>query len=172
MYKDEIEKFRKQKDTFFKTNGQSPLKPEQRPSFSGLSYYPVNEDLALHLEAKEFEDKEEIEMQTSTGDLRTYLRWGTVTFTVDGEEATLTLYFSPAHRHFFLPFMDATSGDETYGAGRYIDPHPLEDNIFQVDFNQAYSPYCAYNENYSCPIPPQENRLKVAIRAGEKSFTE
>jgi hypothetical protein len=69
---------------------------------------------------------------------------------------------------YFLPFMDATSGDETYGAGRYLEIEPLPGGKLLVDFNMAYNPYCAYNEYWSCPIPPKENRLSVPIEAGEK----
>jgi uncharacterized protein (DUF1684 family) len=109
-------------------------------------------------------------MQTSTGDVRSYLRWGRVHFSVDDQPAELTLFYSPESGYFFLPFMDATSGQETYGAGRYLEPHMVDETRVQIDFNLAYSPFCAYNENYSCPIPPAENRLKVRIEAGEKNL--
>lgn len=164
----QIEQFRQQKDDFFKKHPQSPLPPETRASFTGLVYYAVDPNLAFTLTAEELDPKEEIQMQTSTGDLRRYQRWGQVHFVVDAQEAALTLYYSPELGHFFLPFMDATSGSETYGAGRYLDPQQLEDGVFVIDFNLAYAPFCAYNPNYSCPIPPSENRLKVPIRAGEK----
>jgi len=163
--------FRKEKNAFFKNHPQSPLPPETRANFDGLVYYPIDEDLNLMLEAEEFEEKDAIQMQTSTGDLREYLRWGRVHFSVDEQPAALTLFYSPQSGHFFLPFMDATSGQETYGAGRYLDPHMVDESHFQVDFNLAYAPFCAYNENYSCPIPPTENRLKVRIEAGEKNLS-
>jgi uncharacterized protein (DUF1684 family) len=85
---------------------------------------------------------------------------------VDGEEVRLTIY--EADYGFFLPFADANAGSETYSAGRYLEPEYLGDNRFHVDLNQAYNPYCAYSPDWSCPITPPENRLKVAIRAGEK----
>ena len=163
-----VQQFRQQKDEYMKFSPQSPIPHDERSAFQGLEYYDYNEALALRLPASEFDDKEEIEMQTSTGDLRNYLRWGEINFEVDGKPARLTLYYSPAHGHFFLPFMDATSGTETYGAGRYLDPEMVDDGVFEVDFNMAYSPFCAYNPAYSCPIPPAENRLKVPIEAGEK----
>ena len=71
---------------------------------------------------------------------------------------------------FFLPFVDNLAGSETYPAGRYLEPEPLPDGKYLIDFNQAYNPYCAYNEHWSCPLTPFENRLKVPIRAGEKIF--
>ena len=111
-----------------------------------------------------------LEMQTTTGDVQTYERFGRFRFTVDGEQAELTIYANP--HGYFLPFADSSAGKETYGAGRYLEPERLPDGRFRIDFNMAYNPYCAYNELYSCPITPFENRLKVPIRAGEKVFEE
>ena len=107
-------------------------------------------------------------MQTSTGDVQSYIRYGRFQFEVEGEKTELTLYASD--HGYFLPFVDSQAGDVTYGAGRYLDPDPAHDGKFLIDFNLAYNPYCAYNEMWSCPIPPAENRLKVAIKAGEKNF--
>jgi uncharacterized protein (DUF1684 family) len=97
-----------------------------------------------------------------------YRRFGRFTFTVDGQEAQLTIFTDG--QGYFLPFVDAQAGKETYGAGRYLEPEPLPNGKFLVDFNLAYNPYCAYNENWSCPLTPAENRLKVAIRAGEMTY--
>ena len=74
------------------------------------------------------------------------------------------------HHGYFLPFADALAGTETYGAGRYLDPEAIGDGRFLLDFNLAYNPYCAYNEQWSCPITPRDNRLAVPIRAGERLF--
>jgi hypothetical protein len=167
-YQEEIEIARQQKDEFFRFHPQSPLPEHLRAGFKGLDYFPVNENLNLILMLEEFADKESIQMATSTGDSRAYQRWGLLKFEVEGQAVQLTLYYSAPHQHFFLPFMDASSGSESYSAGRYLDPHVQADGLVQVDFNQAYSPYCAYNPDYSCPIPPQENRLRVRIAAGEK----
>jgi uncharacterized protein (DUF1684 family) len=117
---------------------------------------------------EEFAEKDEIEMQTTGGDVQAYTRFGKIRFSVDGEEAELTIYASP--QGFFLPFVDALAGKETYGAGRYLEPEMIGGGRLLVDFNLAYNPYCAYNEQWACPITPRENRLKVPIRAGEKVF--
>jgi uncharacterized protein (DUF1684 family) len=159
---------RRMKDEFFKSHPQSPLTPDQQKQFTSLSYYDPNPDLDLTLEAEEFEDKDVVQMQTSTGDIKVYQKWGKISFEVGSDTAELTLFYSPDHGSFFLPFMDGTSGSETYGAGRYIDPEWLGGNRVHVDFNIVYSPYCAYNDRWNCPIPPMENRLKVRIEAGEK----
>ena len=117
---------------------------------------------------EEFPVKEKVEMQTTTGDVQTYERFGRFHFQAEGQEAELTIFQSS--NGFFLPFVDSLAGKETYPAGRYLEPEPLADNRFIVDFNLAYNPYCAYNEMWSCPITPLENRVKVPIRAGEKIF--
>jgi len=166
--KSELEAFREAKDAFFKTDRQSPLTREQRKAFKGLDYFPENPALRLEVLVEEFPEKQEIEMQTSTGDVQRYRRYGRFKFEVDGQEAQLTLYGDDDS--FFLPFVDSLAGSETYGAGRYLEPERLDDNRFLVDFNLAYNPYCAYNEAWSCPLTPFENRLKVPIRAGEKNF--
>ncbi|MCI0711039.1 MAG: DUF1684 domain-containing protein [Chloroflexi bacterium] len=167
-----LEHERHQKDYFFKNHPHSPLTAAQKAKFTSLEYYPVDESLNLQIEIEEFPDKPQLQMQTSTGDVRTYLKWGRFQFDVGSDTAELTIYYSPEMDHYFLPFMDATSGNETYSAGRYIDPEYLGNGQFHIDFNLAYSPYCAYNANWSCPIPPAENRLKVRIEAGEKKPSE
>ena len=111
-------------------------------------------------------------MQTSTGAERVYERLGWVTFSVHGVSARLALYAPEGDSQpseAFVPFMDATSGLETYEGGRYLEAELTGESV-TLDFNLAYNPYCAYADHWSCPIPPLENRLKVAILAGEKTF--
>lgn len=168
----ELSDFRAAKDRYFGSDPDSPLLPAQRDHFRGLAYYEETPALALVVEPKPFAEQEQIEMQTSTGDSATYVRWARARFSVDGEQATLTVYRDAHSGGYFLPFVDAGAGRDTYGAGRYLDVHPLEDGRLLVDFNYAYNPYCAYNERWSCPIPPAENRLSVAIRAGERVFED
>jgi len=166
----ELEEFRKQKDEFFKHSPQSPLTPEQQASFDGLKYFDENPDLRFEVEIERFPEAERIQIQTTTGDVQTYERYGRFSFEADGESAQLTVYRN--ENGFFLPFADAQAGQETYGAGRYLEPEPAGGGRLYVDFNLAYNPYCAYNANWSCPITPAENRIKVAVRAGEKVFEE
>lgn len=172
----QLSNFREQIDDFMQFHPQSPLDDDRRDSFTGLDYYDENPALAFIAAVERLPDDEPlIEMETSTGDTRSFRRWGTFEFEVDGEPARLTLYSDAAGGEFFLPFRDATSGDETYGAGRYLDNHrpglrQVGENEMEVDFNYAYNPYCAYSPYFSCPLPPRENWLKVSIRAGEKDF--
>jgi uncharacterized protein len=164
----DLEAVRAEKDEFFGSHPQSPLTLEQKQSFVGLNYFPENDGLRLEVKVDEFPTKEKFEMQTSTGDVQPYEKFGKFQFMVDGKQAELTIYQS--QHGFFLPFVDSLAGAETYPAGRYLEPEPLPGGRFFVDFNIAYNPYCAYNEMWSCPITPAENRLKVSIRAGEKLF--
>jgi len=166
----DLEMFRAEKDEFFGSHPQSPLTREQKQAFKGLNYFPENPALSLEVQVEEFPEKTRFEMQTSTGDVQVYEKFGRFKFSVEGLEVELTIYRSP--HGFFLPFVDAQAGRETYPAGRYLEPEALPGNRFIVDFNHAYNPYCAYNEMWSCPITPAENRLKAAIRAGEKLFHE
>ena len=165
-----LDYFRTGKDEFFRTHSQSPLTSEQKKDFKGLNYFPENESLRLEVIVDEFPVKVSFEMQTSTGDVQVYEKFGKFCFTVDGKEVELTIY--EAQHGYFLPFVDSLAGSETYPAGRYLEPEALPGGRFLVDFNVAYNPYCAYNERWSCPITPAENRLKVAVRAGEKLFHE
>jgi len=162
----DLTEFRKSKDEFVAHDHHSPLTSAQKRHFDGLEYFPENPDLKLELEVEEFSEKEIIQMQTSTGDVQNHTRYGKIHFNVDNEEVELTLY-KDSHG-YFLPFADSLAGKETYGAGRYLEPQSLLGGKVLVDFNHAYNPYCAYNDLYSCPLTPWENRLKVPIKAGEK----
>lgn len=163
-----LDDIRKGKDDFFAHHPQSPLTSVQKQSFHSLSYFPENPTLRLEVELEKVPAGQEITIETSTGDMRTYQRIGLFSFEVDGQPAQLTIFFN--EYGYFLPFVDALAGKETYPAGRYLEPEELPGGRFLVDFNLAYNPYCAYNERWSCPLTPPENRLRVPIRAGEKVF--
>lgn len=164
----DLEQFRQMKDEFFRTDHHSPLTADQKRNFQGLIYFPENPDLDVVVELDRFHEQEEVQMQTTTGHVQTYIKYGRFHFSVNGQDAQLTIY---ANEHgYFLPFADSLAGKETYGAGRYIEPERTADGRFHVNFNLAYNPYCAYNELYSCPITPFENRIKVPVQAGEKVF--
>lgn len=163
---DELTSFRLEKDDFFAKSAHSPLTGEQKKLFHGLNYFPENPDLRLEVTVKPFDKQGTIQMQTTTGALQVYTRLGRFSFTVDSQKAELTIYKDK--NGFFLPFVDELAGSETYGAGRYLEPVNIGQNRFKVDFNLAYNPYCVYNERWSCPLTPPENRLDVPVRAGEK----
>jgi uncharacterized protein (DUF1684 family) len=164
-----IERLRAEKDAFFREHPESPLLREQRRAFRGLRYYPPDETLVFEVAPEEYPEPEVVTMQTSTGDEQDYVRWARVAFRVEGRDLGLTV-FRDGHGGYFLPFTDAGRGVETYGAGRYLEPEPLPEGRLRLDFNAAYNPYCAYNDEWSCPLPPAENHLPVNIRAGEMLF--
>jgi uncharacterized protein len=144
----ELEDFRAEKDAFFRDDPRSPATPGQRNGFGRLAYFREEPGLAIlaKLEAQGVDRDETIEMQTTTGGVQVYRRAGIARFEVDGEPAAVTLYASEDMDELFLPFRDATSGRETYGAGRYLEVEPPgADGRVLVDFNAAYNPYCAYN---------------------------
>jgi uncharacterized protein (DUF1684 family) len=164
--------FRKAKDEFFRSDPQSPLDQPQKKAFNGLHYYPENPDLRYTLRLENAEETELVTLATSTGDEQEYLHIGQIRIGVKGQEAILQVYVSTEGGDYFIPFVDATAPVETYGAGRYLEPEDLGGGQLLVDFNLAYNPYCAYNDRWSCPIPPRANRIVARIEAGEKKFHE
>ena len=171
FYIDTIEAERAQKETFFRSSPYSPI--EDKINFKGLDYFPPNPAFRYTLTLNRADSPELLTFQTSTGDEQEYQRLGTVEFEVEGQAAQLAVYKAEEHEGLFLPFRDATSGTETYGAGRYLEPEILSSGVIVVDFNLCYNPFCAYSEVYSCPLPPFENHLtRIAIRAGEKRYTK
>jgi hypothetical protein len=161
-----LDSLRRQKDEFFRHSPHAPLTPAQRAAFDGLRYYPYDPTLDLILPIERFGDAvQPLPIETTTGDTRYYLPYGRIHFEAEGQTVSLTLY--ETEHGLFLPFVDANKGTETYPAGRYLDLELLPGDRVHVDFNLAYNPYCAYGPQWSCPITPPENRLTVAIRAGE-----
>ena len=172
-YKDAVEGFRLDKDEFFKTDPRSPLPESERAAFTGLPYYPVDEGLAFEdrvLEPYTGDEPSNFQIPTSDGKLRPAHRAGVLRFELDGEPRELTAYTFDGGdgQSLFVPFLDQTSGTETYGAGRYLDLEPEADGTYALDFNLAYHPSCVYDAKFSCPLTPAENRLPVRIEAGER----
>lgn len=176
-YVDSLNGIRHFKNEWMAQNDSSPIKDNERDTFTGLDYYPVDLDYVFRTRLHTYEDPESLTIGTTTGDEREVIRYGYIDFTVDGQDARLHAYKFTAHKgtdleeYLFIPFKDATSGTETYHGGRYLDVKEEIPGVVLIDFNDAYNPYCVYNEIYSCPIPPDENHVDVAIRAGEKMYT-
>ena len=167
----ELESFRAAKDKFYRRDHRAPLTPEQQRGFKGLSYFPENDALVIKARIDRNVQPGIVHMETTKGEQQDYRRSGVAHFEVDGRAAQVTLYASDSSHNLFLPFRDATSGKETYGGGRYLDLHTHGDDVL-IDFNYAYNPNCAYNPDWSCPLPPAENWLEVPIRAGEMTFPD
>jgi uncharacterized protein (DUF1684 family) len=183
-YASALDEMRQEKDEYFGSEPDSPIPPEERSDFAGLKYYPANLAYRVQAQIVPFDNPETVQMATTTGHIRQQLRYGELHFKVNGQDLRLTGYLDPhyaehhhGHQHgveLFIPFRDATSGKESYGAGRYLEVQVEENEdgaqVATLDFNLAYSPYCAYNEAYSCPLPPAENVLHAPIEAGEKTY--
>ena len=167
--------YRAETDSLFRTADWSPIPAGQRATFKHLNYYDYDPGWRLILTLHPYSHPDSITiMGTKSGDLLPALRYGYFEFKRDGKTCKLEVIKILPHgkykAHLFLGFWDETSGKETYAGGRYIDLKPLGKNKYLVDFNYAYNPYCAYSHRYSCAIPPMENRLPVAVRAGEKKY--
>lgn len=172
-YARQVEEFRRSKDHILRTDPDSPI--SQRHAFQGLEYFPP--DPKFRVKARFVGDPrpQPLRMVTSKGVEQDYLRVGHFEFALEGQPLRLAAYRSArTHGHgdesLFVPFRDATSGKESYGAARYLDIPQGPPQEYILDFNMGYNPYCAYSEDYVCPLPPQENWLSVAIRAGEKAW--
>jgi uncharacterized protein len=175
-YEEEITAWRTEKDASFKSGSDSPIPQEQRASFQGLHYFTVDSKLRVPAALGESETSSQIiEMDTTAGNRERMRVIGKLEFTLNGQKLALTA-FVPENasdaRRLFVPFGDLTNRGETYGGGRYLDLARTSTGIYDLDFNRAYNPFCVYDVRYECPVPPRENRLAVAIRAGEKMWSK
>ncbi len=142
-------------------------------------FFPVDAGYAINCAVEKITDTADITMKTSDGKTKHYFKYGRVSFTIAGTACTLFLYQSrdlmkteKYKDYLFIPFTDSTTGDESYGSGRYLDffISDIRNDSLQVDFNKAYNPYCAYTTGFHCPVPPRENHLPAPIKAGEMAF--
>lgn len=172
-YYEEIRKEREEKDRFMRSSSESPFK-EIDAKFEGLKYFEP--DIRYKIDARLIPAKEKKlrTLATNDGLEKTYAVYGHAEFELDNETHSLLILeiidMGPHRGTLFLAFGDASSANETYGAGRYLDVKKPGGSSILLDFNKAYNPYCAYAEQFSCPLPPKENLLSVAIKAGEKTY--
>lgn len=169
--------FQRNLNAEFKDASRSPLKQKDRREFTGLDFFKFDSLYVVEATFTKSIDEKPFQMKTTTDRLPTYLKYGEVTFDLKGESYTLNVYQDQDlmnedgfEDYLFLPFLDDTNGDETYGGGRYIDLSIPEGEVMTIDFNTAYNPYCAYDEKYSCPIVPRENYVDAEVRAGVMAF--
>lgn len=176
VYLAQLHKFRSEKNRAFRQSEESPMAAAQKAQFDSLKYYPGDAAFVPHADISRTEKPDTTLLRMSDNKAEKYLNWGVVKFSINNSPQQLRVYLKATGRDstLFIPFTDLTNGRETYGGGRYLDAirPKLNEPEITLDFNRAYNPYCAYNNEYSCPVPPAENRLQVAIPAGEKSFHE
>jgi uncharacterized protein (DUF1684 family) len=165
-------RFREDKDEWLKTSHDSPLIHAESSTSQGLKYYDPDPNFRFEVKLQRFPTPDSLIMGTSKGSRQIFNRMGYFEITVAGTPVRIHAYQSAERDdpHLFVPFRDATSGKESYGAARYLDLEVEHDDEYALDFNYAYNPYCAYSDDYVCPLPPTENWLKVPISAGEKKF--
>ena len=155
----------------------SILTPQDLKEFTSLNFYPIDLKFRVAANFKRTPNETPFLMPTTTDRTPQYVKYGEVNFTIDGVSLQLYVYQSlPVSKdpeyidYLFLPFTDLTSGDGSYGGGRFLDTTIPKGDTMVLDFNKAYNPYCAYNSAYSCPIPPKENDLLLRVEAGVKAF--
>jgi uncharacterized protein (DUF1684 family) len=152
---------------------ESPLSAKAKKTFKGIHFYPFSDKYVVNAKFVRTPNEKPFQMSTSSGMRKTYIKYAEVFFTIDKKEYKLNVYQSQEllqsadyKDYLFIPFTDATSGNETYEGGRYIDLTMSKSNQVLINFNKAYHPYCAYTDGYNCPVPPRENTLPIKIEAG------
>ncbi|MBA4144910.1 MAG: hypothetical protein C0523_04045 [Cytophaga sp.] len=175
QYISEIKKERAEKDNFMKKDEGSPFVQDSTIAFSPLHYFEPDVKYRVNASIEPVQNKKMVVLATSDGKEKKYMEYAYARFKLNGVESKLLILeivdMGPYKGTLFLAFADETSAKETYGAGRYLDLKKVPGAAtLLLDFNKAYNPYCAYSEKFSCPFPPSENIVKVAIAAGEKTF--
>lgn len=175
FYRDEFFHFWEEQDAHFMSKELSPLPKKMRRNFHGHQHFNFSMNYVVTAYFERIENSDTIIMKTSADTEKKYVYFARVHFRLHETSCSLYVYQSLSLReieeyknHLFIPFRDATSGNETYGAGRYIDLLIPNSDSIVINFNHAYNPYCAYTDGYFCPIPPKENTLKIEISAGAK----
>jgi uncharacterized protein (DUF1684 family) len=173
-YAEQVKKARQEKDDFMKSGDGSPFKNSAEP-FTGLKYFDPNTKFRIVADLEPVENKEVVVLKTSDDKEQRYIQYARAKFTIDDTPCSLLILEvidnGPFKGTLFLAFADQSSAMETYGAGRYLDVKKTPGaSSITLDFNEAYNPYCAYNDSFSCPFPPKENLLNVLIAAGEKNY--
>lgn len=177
-YQEEIEAFQTQLNKEYKDPQTSPLLKKDRKKFSGHNFFPIDENFKVLADFERIENPVGFKMKTSTDRLPEYVVFGKAHFEINNTKYSLSIYQSPAlsrrpglEDYLSLMYTDLSSGETTYGGGRYIDLRIPEGNTILIDFNKSYHPYCAYNHGYSCPVPPKENFLNLEVKAGVKNLS-
>ena len=170
-----IEKFRQEKDEDMKNDPSSPFNVDKNAHFKPLKYYDVNPDFVFKSRLFKYDNPDTVKIFGTKGEERKIIRFGYVKFNYKDKQYKLNVYKGTSGNgstYYTIWFTDKTTGNETYGVGRYLDfdLNPDTSYVYTVDFNLAYNPYCAYSAKYSCAIPSKEDHLDLSIEAGEKNF--
>ncbi len=171
-YIERLEQERKDRNGFM-LSSTSPLTDDDKASFEGLNYYPVDPNYKLTAKIELIENRQPVFIPSTTGEDLKYIPFAYAYFELGNAEHKVLLYQDWEEKdpnRLSLMFADETSDIETYGGGRYLDVMYRNTNSVVIDFNNAYNPYCHFNDEYSCPIPPRDNFLNTEVNAGEKLY--
>ena len=169
--------YQQEQNAKFKDVTESPLTEKDRKKFTGLDFFEFDSTYVVTADFKRTPNEKSFKMKTTTDRRPVYVKYGELTFSLKGKVLKLNIYQNQGliqkvgfKDYLFLPFLDETNGEETYGGGRYINARIPQGNTMVINFNEAYNPYCAYNDKYSCPVVPRQNYLRVRVEAGVKAF--
>ena len=171
----QCESFRRARDTLFRTHSQSPIEASSRSAWPGVAWFPYDPQARVEAAIVPAREETTFEIELAADGILRCARVGEAHFTMAGRPARLALYWLEGYGGgIWLPFADATTGATTYGGGRYLYDTikgadlGVGESTIVLDFNYAYNPSCAYDERWSCPLSPAENRLPFAVEAGER----
>jgi len=169
--------FQRELNSKFKDASESPLTERGLKEFKGLEFFTFDSTYVIIAHLKRTPDSGWFNMKTTTNRVSKERIFGVLSFNFEGQKHELNVYQGAETMHtegyenyLFLPFLDDTNGETTYGGGRYIDLKIPDGETMTIDFNKAYNPYCVYNKKYSCPIVPRANYLETRIKAGVKAY--
>ena len=166
----QIQQSRATKDSLLRYDPLSPIPTDLRNTFKGLDYFPIDLKFFLIGDLHIYGRRRQIQVPATDGDFMPMERFGRFVAQIEEKPFWLEVYRSLEDNSLTILFTDKTNGQETYSGGRYAHLIDLDNGRYLLDFNKSYNPYCAYNTDYICPLPPTRNRLPLAIRAGEKAF--
>lgn len=181
-YEKNLEEARQEKESVLKSRKDSPLQKADRKAFTHLNYFDIDPQWRMEVEFRRVHDGDVIDMPTSAGVAKKFQVYGYLVVIIEDKNFSVMTYkriwpegspHKPDHETLFIPFMDMTTGNSTYGGGRYMDIEiPADGDMVVLDFNTCYNPYCAYGTGFSCPIPPPNSFIKAEVTAGEKNYGE
>lgn len=176
LYTQELDKYREDYRKSFLKHSEGPLKKDQ---IEYLRFFEIDSSYRVDAKVERLSNQETLDFKTSSGKVKQYIPYIKAHFTMNQNIYSVTIFKSvqlmknPLYKDYlFLPFTDLTSGESTYGGGRYLDfrEKDIQNGRIKIDFNKAYNPYCAYSSGYNCPIPPKSNFINMTILAGEKKY--
>lgn len=168
-HKDSVLAERANKEEYLRVNSESPFVKDNM-EMRDLSYFPIDAKYKVTAKVERIDKRQQVMVANSDGSATSYLKYAWLHFRLNDEDLKLVVLKRQFGVGYFLGFTDLTSGEDSYGGGRYLDIAEIKGDRVTLDFNLAYNPYCAYSASFQCPFPPKENHLDVDVEAGEKDY--